>query len=146
MDRIDGSTHVFETYPAAALASWGIERKGSKAKSKAARTKAEVARIAILNAMERAGHPWLNLELTPWARQELVASDHALDAFISTLVARAAALKHTTLQRPEQCDHAEREGWIHVPHPDFLGALGPVRQPRTRLGWTRSQCLIIDLR
>lgn len=123
LDRIGDSTHVFETYPAAALASWGIDRKGYKTKTSAGRAKAEVARIAILNAIERAGHGWLDLELTPWARQDLVY--HALDGFLSALVARAAAQKHTALPRPEQRDLAEREGWIHVPRPEALEHLGP---------------------
>lgn len=125
VDRIGGSTHVFETYPAAALASWGIDRKGYKTRTAAGRGKARAARELILDRVNDAREGWLNLELTQGAREALVASDHALDAFISALVARAAAQKHTTLPRPEQRSQAEREGWIHVPRPEALEALGP---------------------
>jgi predicted nuclease with RNAse H fold len=126
VDRLGETTRVFETYPAAALVSWELPRQHYKDRTAAKRKQAEHARLEILRRIERAGRSWLNLELTPWARQAFVASDHALDAFVSAVVARAAAKRHTSCPRPEQLALARSEGWIHVPRHEALKTLGPV--------------------
>lgn len=125
VDRTGAISRVFETYPAAALASWSLPHRGYKARSKAKRVASEECRWQIVKGIEKAALPWLDLELSPWARQALVASDHALDAFISALVARAAAQRHTTGPTTAQLALAAGEGWIHVPRPEALEALGP---------------------
>lgn len=49
------------------------------------------------------------------ARQACEESDHALDALISALVARAVALGQTLPPGRGQSRAAKIEGWIHVP-------------------------------
>ena len=56
-------------------------------------------------------------------RAACVASDDALDAFISSLVARAVARGKTDPPRKKQLELARQEGWIHVPQEGSLGAL-----------------------
>lgn len=116
---------VFEVYPAAALASWGFPHKGYKARTAAARPAAEKRRLEILAGIERDGRSWLNLDLVPDVRQRLIASDHALDAFVAALATCAATQKWTTLPRPDQRDLARAEGWIHVPRPESFEGLAP---------------------
>ena len=116
---------VFEVYPAAALASWGFPHKGYKARTAAAGPAAEKRRLEILAGIERDGRSWLNLDLVPDVRQRLIASDHALDAFVAALATCAATQKWTTLPRPDQRDLARAEGWIHVPRPESFEGLAP---------------------
>lgn len=81
----DGSGAVAEVYPAYALIMWGIASEGTyKGKGEGA----EAARGRVLAALE-AG---LGLDLSGEARRRCVADDHALDALISAVVARAVAL------------------------------------------------------
>jgi len=122
-DRIGQTSRVFEVYPAAALASWSFPHKGYKARTRAARPAAEQRRRDILSAMERQGRSWLNLDQTPAIRQALIASDHALDAFLSALATRAAGQNWTTRPRPDQRELARTEGWIHVPRPESFESL-----------------------
>lgn len=124
-DRTGKDSGVFEVYPAAALASWGFPHKGYKAKNVAARPGAEQRRRDIISAMEREARTWLNLDVMPGVRQALIASDHALDAFVSSLAACAAGQRWTTRPRSEQQELATAEGWIHVPRPDSFEGLAP---------------------
>lgn len=57
--------------------------------------------------------PWL--EVPPEARQVCEASDHYLDALVSSLVARAAERNLTVAPTADEAPYATREGWIHVP-------------------------------
>jgi len=50
-------------------------------------------------------------------------SDHALDAFLSALAARAAGQRRTTVPQPDQRELARTEGWIHVPRPESFEGL-----------------------
>lgn len=126
-DRTGHTSRVFEVYPAAALASWGFPHKGYKARARAKRAAAEQRRRDILSAIERQGRAWLNLDHTPDVRQALIASDHALDAFLSALAARAAGQRWTTQPKPAQQRLAEAEGWIHVPRPESFESLAGQR-------------------
>jgi hypothetical protein len=56
-------------------------------------------------------------------RAEIVRTDHALDALICALVARAAATDRTRRPPPELRDVAAREGWIHLPDEGSLAEL-----------------------
>jgi hypothetical protein len=49
------------------------------------------------------------------AGEAVRASDHAFDALVASLVARAASLGRTTVPPPGDVALAQMEGWIHVP-------------------------------
>lgn len=124
VDRTGAATGVFEVYPGAALAAWGLAHRGYKGRGGAdARKKAGEAREALLGQMEAAGSGWLRLGPTPDARAAMVASDDAFDAFLAALAAAAAAKGLTARPSAEQEEHARVEGWIHVPKPDSFGRL-----------------------
>lgn len=124
-DRTGEHSRVYEAYPAAALASWGLPFKGYKPGSGGS-TKtqnAEDKRKQIVTALENQA-PWLDYDRHAGLRDALVQSDDALDAFISTLVARAAATGDTVLPAPgDERRLAPSEGWIHVPTPGSLSRL-----------------------
>jgi hypothetical protein len=105
-----GEDALFEVYPAASLAAWGFPHQGYK-KDRAART-------ALLAAV-RERCPWLELDEASVAR-----TDHAFDALICALSARAAA---RTLSEPPPLKLRqallEIEGWIHVPRRGSLDHL-----------------------
>ncbi|MFE1986741.1 DUF429 domain-containing protein [Streptomyces mirabilis] len=106
-----GSGQVVEVYPAGARAVWGLGDPRSTQ--------------ALLQAA-----PWLRFE--PGA-QQAYENEHAFDALIAALVARAAALGLTSPPRNEQEEQAAAvEGWIHLPEPDGLAGLNPSggRQPK----------------
>ena len=63
------------------------------------------------------------MEMGDDARAACVASDHAFDAFVSSLVARAVARGKTARPPKKQRELARQEGWIHVPEEGSLGAL-----------------------
>ncbi|QDO37900.1 DUF429 domain-containing protein [Streptomyces sp. RLB3-17] len=99
-----GAGQVVEVYPAGARAVWGLGDPRSTQ--------------ALLQAA-----PWLRFE--PGA-QKAYENEHAFDALIAALVARAAALGLTSLPRNEQEEQAAAmEGWIHLPGPDGLAGLNP---------------------
>lgn len=112
-----GPCRVVEAYPAAALAMWGIAREGYKDKDAAA----VHVRHSILAAIEGAQDGWLRI--VPGAREQLVATDHALDAFVCALVARAAMLGLVAAVPPEDAVAARAEGWIALPGRDSLRSL-----------------------
>lgn len=117
---------VIEVYPRAALAMWGLPHRGYKSGrktgAKAAATRA--MRTSILADIERTTAPWLILDTG--ARAACTESDDALDALISSLVARAAAIGSTRGPSLEERERARHEGWIHLPAPDSLASLlGP---------------------
>jgi predicted nuclease with RNAse H fold len=99
IDRVGGP--VFEVYPAAALRCWEQDATGYKRDA--------AVRAALLSAL--AGD-WLDLG---GCEDALVASDHAFDALICALVARAAATGRTQPAPDELREDAVVEGWIHLP-------------------------------
>lgn len=109
-----GDGRVAEVYPALALHQWGLLPRGYKGVKN---TKV----LATVFAELRCVCPWLNLSdenVTLLAR-----NDHAFDALISSLVARAQMLNRT-LPLPDEDRHlAATEGWIHIPEPNSLAHL-----------------------
>lgn len=100
-----GAGPVVEVYPAGARAVWGLDGTRST----------EMVRMAA---------PWLQFE--PGAQQMFDKNEHAFDALIAALVARATALGLTSGPRNEQEDRAAAvEGWIHLPEPESLARLDP---------------------
>ena len=67
--------------------------------------------------------PWLDLGSHEGVCRR---SDHAIDAVIAALAARAAALGLATRPAVEQAEAARTEGWIALPT-SSLGALKPSR-------------------
>lgn len=120
-DRLGDEGAVVEVEPSGALASWGLGYRGYRARSghPAART-AQLKRGEIVAGMEQLGKPWLRLGAVS---QTLIQSDRALDALVSSLVARAAAKRGTALPRHDQQLVARDEGWIHLPEPWTFGDL-----------------------
>jgi hypothetical protein len=101
-----GRGRLVEAYPAAALRQWGLPYRRYKGRERTAE------REALVDSLVREA-PWLNLGD---AEAVCLASDHALDAIVSALVAMAARLG---LTRPPTTSAdmalAVREGWIHLP-------------------------------
>jgi hypothetical protein len=114
---------IVEVYPAGALAMWGLPHKGYKRISAASSAGAHKKRAEIMAAIEQLGAGWLIL--TSDVRDACVASDDALDAFVSSVVACAAATDRTLKPDRAQRGAAHREGWIHLPAPDSLESLAP---------------------
>jgi hypothetical protein len=93
---------VVEVSPAAALKQWGLTFRGYKATANTA------VRHQLLDTRTAAA-PWLELGDHG---QVCRRSDHALDAVIASLNARAAAVGLTTTPAAEQLSAARTEGWI----------------------------------
>lgn len=106
--RRSGEDRLVEVYPGAALKVWGfVERDKYKGPAKKAQ------RELLVRELESRATGWL--EWIGEGRVAAVASDHALDAVLSALVARAAATGRTSWPEPPQADLAALEGWIHLP-------------------------------
>ncbi|MGP3916870.1 DUF429 domain-containing protein [Nonomuraea sp. 10N515B] len=100
-----GGGEVVEVYPAACLKRWGLPYRGYK-------------RTANLTELGRLVDQLL--ELAPWldlGGHEAIcrSSDHAADAVVSALAARASALGLVTVPTAEQAGAAATEGWIALP-------------------------------
>jgi predicted nuclease with RNAse H fold len=104
VDRAGAGT-VVEVYPAAALKHWELTYRGYKGAANAA-----VRHRLVDDVTTRA--PWLRLGAFEQACRN---SDHALDAVIAALNARAAALGYTTTPPAEHAATARTEGWIALP-------------------------------
>ena len=112
----DRSGHgpVIEVYPSLALHRWGLVSRGYKGVKNAA----VLAKLfgELLETCD-----WLSL------REEdatlLAWNDHAFDALISALVARAAMLGRTLPVPQERRTVAATEGWIQIPEPGSLAHL-----------------------
>ncbi len=120
LDRIGGpgASRVHgplrEVYPAGCLLRWGLPARGYKRRPEAA-----AARRVILDGL-RAAAPWLDLGDTAAA---LVDSEDGLDALVTALGARAAALGRCDPPSPALGARAVREAWIHLPAPGSLAGL-----------------------
>jgi predicted nuclease with RNAse H fold len=117
-----GGDGVFEVYPAAALARWGLGNRGYKGRA------ARPRRVALLRSLARRA-PWLDLG-TKAQRALLADSADAFDALIAALNARAAALGHTEPPAAELRREAAREGWIALPVSGSLERLAGGRAVR----------------
>lgn len=116
VDRSGTTGKVTEVYPAAALRRWQLDPRGYKD------PKADGKRHDLLIEIERRlGWPE---RLSDEIRADCTATDHALDAFISALVARAAARRKTDGPGAAR-NLAQREGWIHLPTCPLDALAGP---------------------
>jgi predicted nuclease with RNAse H fold len=107
VDRSGRGGTVAEVYPAASLLAWDLPNDGLKGAKGLSKLNAVLARVeALMPALEfRAG-----------GRDRCVMSDHAFDALICALTARAVATSRTALPvTDEEISRAAIEGWIHVP-------------------------------
>ena len=104
VDR-SGAGVVVEVYPAAALKHWGLTYRSYKG------TANRTVRHQLVDTLTAAA-PWLEFGDHG---QVCRRSDHALDAVIAALNARAAALGLTTTPAAEQLSAARTEGWIALP-------------------------------
>jgi hypothetical protein len=114
LDR-SGRGRQIEVYPAAALSCWlaGERRYGSY---KGAGAEREAARSAIVDALTRDLSEQLDMSgVWPGACRR---SDHALDAFICAVLARAADCGSLELAPAELQTAAQAEGWICFPRDD----------------------------
>jgi Protein of unknown function (DUF429) len=101
----DGSATVVEVYPAGSLKQWGLPYRGYK----------RAGNRAVLGGLVDAlcaAAPWLDLDGYQDACRR---SDHAFDAVVSALTARAAWQATTTRPPAGQAQAARAEGWIALP-------------------------------
>jgi hypothetical protein len=118
-----GRDRIVEVYPGAALKRWGLERRGYKSSGNADKKRTQRTNRELLLCGIEANAPWLRWQED--ARERCVENDDALDAFLSAVIARAAAVGSTVwpLTRTEW-RAARAEGWIHLPRVDSLPELG----------------------
>lgn len=112
VDRTGGGA-VVEVYPAASLKQWGLPYQGYKGRQNNG---------ALNDLMDQltAATPWLQLdEFEPACR----GSDHAVDAVVAALTARAAAIGHATRPGPADLAAAITEGWIALPTTPLTGLI-----------------------
>ncbi|TKV59033.1 DUF429 domain-containing protein [Nakamurella flava] len=105
VDR-SGRGPVAEVYPAVALRHWGLTSRAYKGTANAAVRSALVGNLL-------ATIPWLRV--SGGQRELLCRSDHALDALVSALVARAVVIGAATVPPPADAAVAAIEGWIALP-------------------------------
>ena len=103
----DGSGRLVEVYPAAALNVWHLQYRRYK------RSTGRAVLSDIIAALRQQA-PWLVADESSW--NSFYRSDHAFDALIAALIARAHArgLCHAIPDSDRQA--AIREGWICVPN------------------------------
>jgi predicted nuclease with RNAse H fold len=104
-----GTGVVVEVYPAASLKLWGLPHRGYKGPANAA------VRGGLVDALLAAA-PWL--DLGPY-EADCRRTDHALDAVVAALAARASALGAATTAGGH--DAASTEGWIALPTGPLAG-------------------------
>lgn len=124
LDR-SGSGEVVEVYPAAALKVWDLPYKGYKPKNQA-----DVIAKAKLSSMFDnlcADHAWLGASKNDI--RQCSHDDHAFDALIASLVARAAHRDLIIRPGEEEAEPAMREGWIAIPLPHSLNMLIDTASP-----------------
>jgi predicted nuclease with RNAse H fold len=104
VDR-SGAGAVVEVYPAASLKVWGLPWRGYKT------TKNQAVLGAVVDHLRQAA-PWLDLgDHENLCRR----SDHALDAVVAALTARAAVRDQVCRPDERELPAARTEGWIAIP-------------------------------
>lgn len=98
-----GAGLVAEVYPAAARRRWNLSPSRSVAELQTALPSLRFADSSGAAAYER--------------------NEHAFDALVAALVARAVALNLTEPPHPGELATAAVEGWIHLPRPGSLAVL-----------------------
>jgi hypothetical protein len=97
-------SNAVEVYPAAALKCWELSSQGYK------QLEQRPAREKLVDALAAA------LRLGPSEHLDAMRNEaDALDAFVASVVARAAALGRTQPPPRDLEEVTAREGWIHVP-------------------------------
>lgn len=114
----DGRTQ--EVYPAAALCRWGLPHRGYK-------NWENPKALGALFALLRERTPWL--AIAPGDEQLCATCDHAFDALVASLVARAAHLGMTLKPTADELADARVEGWIALPDEGSLEVLARARGP-----------------
>ncbi len=104
-----GTGLLVETYPAAALTTWGLPASGYKRSSP--RAGSLLPRLAA-EMISRFG-----IEMSPEHAALAASNDDAFDAIVCAIVARLVIAGETTLPPAPLAAAAAREGWIHVPGP-----------------------------
>ncbi|MFG2099905.1 DUF429 domain-containing protein [Micromonospora echinaurantiaca] len=104
VNRTGGGTLV-EVYPAASLKQWGLPHRGYKGRQNL---------VALGDLMDRLADaaPWLQLGAFESVCR---TSDHAFDAVVAALTARAAVIGEVTRPGPTDLAAASTEGWIALP-------------------------------
>jgi len=100
-----GAGVVVEVYPAASLHTWGLPYRGYKGRQ-------NLPHLAELVDRLTTAAPWLDLGAYDTLCR---ASDHAIDAVVAALTARAAAQGMATQPGPYHAEAARTEGWIALP-------------------------------
>jgi hypothetical protein len=114
----DGSGRVVEAYPDAALRCWlPAEWLQTRESYKGSRPRKRRGRL-VSSLLADLGTAF---GIAAEQRADCVRWDDCLDALVCALVARAAQLRKTI--EPGDRRLARREGWIHLPLGDSLGAL-----------------------
>ncbi len=109
-----GAERAVEVYPAVALKQWGLPHRGYKGGK-------NQKKLATLVERFCKDQPWL--EVSDEDAKLLARNDHAFDALISSLVARAVMLNRTLPITQDDRHLAATEGWIHIPEPGSLAQL-----------------------
>lgn len=99
-----GVGRVVESYPAGSLEMWGLPHRRYKDDPAKLRQMLETITARV------------RLEFATGAREVCTVSDHAFDALVAALTARAAALRPPVIPA-EFVTRARREGWISLPGP-----------------------------
>jgi predicted nuclease with RNAse H fold len=119
-----GEGNVVEVYPAAALLAWGYAIDGLKDKNIG-----KAMRRALLETMASA---YPELPISEEIIDECAASDHVFDAFVASLVTRAASLNKVLPPTDEERERAKTEGWIAIPVQGSLSQLLTYESQQTR--------------
>jgi len=109
-----GSGVVVEVYPAASMRQWGLKPDRYKG------TPNLPALGELVDTLRQMAH-WLHLGEYEEACRK---SDHAFDAVVAALAARAAALGLVTVPDAEELTLASTEGWIALPVGELHELLG----------------------
>jgi hypothetical protein len=118
VDR-SGAGNLVEVYPAAALRVWNLQHQRYK------RDKGRDVLAAIIKQL-RERCSWLSADDPLW--RDVGRSDHAFDALICALIARAHAIGQCHPVPDDRRESARREGWIAVPREGALETLATQRE------------------
>ena len=118
----DGADGIVEVYPAGAMRCWSLVAEGYK------RPDAIEVRAVLVAGLVAA----IGLVATDADRLTLSLTDHAVDALVAALVARAFSLGLVVRPEPDIEDLARVEGWLFLPTgslADLVGATAPMGAP-----------------
>jgi len=109
----DGADRVIEVYPAGAMRCWHLGMHGYKRPNAT-----DVRQVLATELLDGTG-----VTATNEQRKALAATDHALDAFVAALVARAFGIGKVLPPPADLAEIARVEGWLFLPS----GSLGDLR-------------------